>query len=452
MSGLFGSLVASANSLRVFENSISTGQNNVNNAKTPGYAKQRSYPLPASFNPQEGLAGGIESGDVSSFRSRYAEQAVRQAQVLYSQHSQRASDLSRIEQYFDVSGESGVPKAISDLFLSISDWSLAPNDTSPRQQVLDRAGLLAARFNEAASNLGDSASTVTDEVRDAITQINNLSGTIRDINVQIQKDYAAQSDPSLDARLHSTLEELSQYADVTVLRQPNGSVSVLMGGETPLVMGERQYQIQGDFSGGTATVLDHNGDDVTYQARGGRLGALLEMKNTTIPSYLNQLNTLAAGIADTMNAALATGVDINGVAGAALFTYNSTDDAAATLQVTEITPAELAAASAAQPGGNQNALDLAAMANSPQVDGLSYMAHYARLAGGVGQDLLSASDDEQTHQQLLLQAQSVRDGISGVSLDEEAVQLIEFQRAYQASAQMISILNELTGVAIEMVR
>lgn len=452
MPGLFGSLIASANSLRVFERSIAASQNNVNNASTPGYAKQRSYPLPAAFDPSQGLAGGIQEGEIQSFRSRYAEQSVRQAQQLYSMYSQRTADLSRIEQYFDVSGESGVPKAISDLFQSVSAWSLTPNDISPRQQVIESARQLAARFNETASYLGDAASTVSDEVRDAVTAINNLSATIRDINVQIQRDYAAQSDPSLDARLNSTLQELSQYVDFTVLRQANGSVTVLMGGETPLVIGERQYEVQADFSAGVVTIYDYNGNDVTHQIDAGRLGALVEMKNVTIPSYLEQLNTLAAGIADTVNSALAAGVDMNGAAGIPLFAYNTSDDAAATLQVAEIEPAELAAANPSEPGGNQNALDLAALANTPQVEGLSYMAYYGRLATRVGQDLLSASENEQTHQQLLLQAQSVRDDISGVSLDEEAVQLMQFQRAYQAVGQMISILNELTGVAIDMVR
>lgn len=452
MPGLFGALIASANSLRVFENSISTSQNNVNNASTPGFAKQRSFPVPSAFVPEQGLSGGVQPGAVESFRSRYAEQSVRQAQQLYSRYSQQAADLSRIEQYFDVSGESGVPKAISDLFQSVSAWSLTPNDISPRQQVIDRAEQLAARFNETASYLGNEATTVTEQVRDAMLAINNLAGTIRDINLQLQRDFDAQSDPSLDARLHSSLEELANYVDFTVLRQANGTVSVLMGGETPLVLGERQYEIQADYSGGTITILDHNAQDVTHQAGGGKLGALLEMKNETIPSYLSQLNALAAGIADTVNATLAAGVDMNGVAGAALFTYNLADDAASTLAITAITPQELAAASPAQPGSNQNALDLAALTNSPQVDGLSYTAYYGRLTAAVGQDLRSARENTKTHEQLLFQAQSVRDDISKVSLDEEAARLIEFQRAYQASAQMISILNDLTGVAIDMVR
>lgn len=444
MSGLFGALSVSANALQMFDKALSNVQNNVNNASTPGFAKQRVTTVALPFAPNQGLPGGITTSELESSRDEYAEQAVRQEQYKYSGYQETASDLSRIEGLFDVSGQSGVPSAMSKLFQAFSAWSVAPSDTLPRQQVIDAATSLASSFNDVASELGSASQSLDQQVHDAVSAINDLSSQIRDINVQTQRNLATRSDPSLDARLHETLASLAQYTDFTALRQSDGTVTVLMGGQVPLVNGDKQCALTADSSGAQTMIRDAQGNDVTAQATTGKLGALMEMRNTTLPSYMSDLNRLAAGLADGINATLAAGVDANGNAGAALFAYNSASDAASSLRVTSITTAELAAATPDKPGGNGNALNLTELANQPELDGLAYTAFYGQLATHVGQALDSAKANQDTHEQLLLQARSMRDDTSGVSLDEEAAKLLEFQRAYEATAQFINVLNQLT--------
>jgi flagellar hook-associated protein 1 FlgK len=452
MPGLFGALQASASTLRFFDAALATAQNNVNNASTPGFARQRITGLSAPFIPEGGQLGGLEGWELKSLRSEYAEQAVRQAASQFGRYDQKASDLSRVEGIFDASGQTGVPGALSKLFQSISAWSVVPNDTGPRQQVIDRASDVAASFRETATDLTRAEAQVDQQIRSVVDTVNSLASSIRDLNVQMQRDFRARSDPSLDAQLHDTLERLSEYVDFNALRQPDGSVTVLMGGQVPLVNGERFYEISTEFTASETRILDASGKDVGTLVSEGRLGALLEMRNTTLPGYLADLNRLASGLADDINAMLAGGWDLNGDPGAPLFSYVSADNAASTLQVTSITPEQLAGATPAKPGGNENTLNLAALANGAQLDGLSYTAFYGQLAARVGQAIAASKNDQQTHQQMLLQTRSMREEISGVSLDEEATRLIEFQRAYQATAHLISVLNDLTQVTIDMVK
>jgi flagellar hook-associated protein 1 FlgK len=112
----------------------------------------------------------------------------------------------------------------------------------------------------------------------------------------------------------------------------------------------------------------------------------------------------------------------------------------------------LAAATVAAPGGGGNAASVAALAAQKLLDGGTFSQFYGGLAGRIGQRKASADQDQQLHQQLLAQAQSVREETSGVSLDEEATRLIQFQRAYQASAQLLSVLNQLTGTVINILQ
>src|SRR6185437_13074414 len=106
----------------------------------------------------------------------------------------------------------------------------------------------------------------------------------------------------------------------------------------------------------------------------------------------------------------------------------------------------------AAPGGGGNAQDVAALAKLPLLDGAPFTAFYGGLAGRVGQRKAAAGRDRQLHEQLLAQAQAVREETSGVSLDMEATRLVQFQRAYQAAAQLLTVLNQLTGTLIDMLR
>jgi len=169
-----------------------------------------------------------------------------------------------------------------------------------------------------------------------------------------------------------------------------------------------------------------------------------------LPSYRNGLDQLAQGIADTVNGALAAGVDASGAPGAALFTYTA-GNAAASLAFTGITTAQVAAAAPGAPGGNGNALALSALGTSPVLNGLTFAGFYGSLSSQVGSDVASAGDNQTAQQQLLAQARAQRTASSGVSLDEEAVRLVEFQTAYQATAKLVTVLDQLSQTTIAMI-
>jgi len=172
-----------------------------------------------------------------------------------------------------------------------------------------------------------------------------------------------------------------------------------------------------------------------------------------LPSYVADLNRLAESFADRVNGILAAGVDVNGDTPAVdLFTFDAANGSALTLAVTEMTPEQIAAALPEAPGGNSNSLNLAALATSGEIDGFTFTEFYGRLGSRVGQGLANARREERSQSLLLSQAQNLRSQVSAVSLDEEAAALIEFQRSYQASAQLFRVLNEMTEVVFTLLR
>lgn len=451
MGSLFTSLLNTANALGVYSQALQTTENNVLNANTPGYAKQVQVLTALPFDPSIGIPGGVAAGPIVSTRNAFAEQGVRGQQSVLGFQQQIAGDLSPLQNYYDISSTSGMGTALSGLFNSFSQLSINPNDTVSRQAVLDQAGQVAIAFQHIASGLGSSSSAVDDETRAGVDAVNRLSGEIAQINAEQHKNAYMGTDAGVDASLNSALEELSQYVDFKALQQPDGTVTVYMGNQTPLVMGDTSVELHADFSTPQTKILDPQGVDLTSQIQSGKLGGMLAVKNSSLPSYMADLNKLAQAVADHVNSTLSQGIDQSGATPTMdLFSYNAVAGAAATLTVNSLTPDQIAAALPDSPGGNGNALNLAQLVNAKTVDGYSFAQYYGVAGGRMGRDLSNANDATSTNQQLLAQAQTLRSKLSSVSLDEEATHLIAFQRAYQASSKLLTVLNDLTSTLINI--
>jgi flagellar hook-associated protein 1 len=241
--------------------------------------------------------------------------------------------------------------------------------------------------------------------------------------------------------------------NTTVLYAEDGSANVYIGGQSLLVIGERQYPLTADIAGHQSRVLGSDGSDISGQIGGGRLESLLELNNTVFPAHQADLDRLAEAVADGVNGVLAGGVDLNGQAPSRnLFAYNVGLGSARTLQTNDLAPAELALAAPAAPGGNAGSLQLEALFRGKNIDGITYSQFYGNMAAEAGRQVTGARQSLAGQEQLTAQAREMRDELQKVNLDEEAIVLLEFQRAYQAAAQLIQTINEMTETMVNMIR
>jgi flagellar hook-associated protein 1 FlgK len=453
LSSLSTTLFNAANAMQVYERAFNVIENNITNANTPGYVTQDQSLVAQPFNPAEGISGGVTAGPMISARSQYLEQAVRNQQEALGSSQQTAADLGQLQPQFNTTGASGVPGALSSFFNSVSQLSVSPNDQSSRQDVIAAAGQVASAFNQNATGIQQASANVNSETSGAVTNINQIAADIAAVNGEYSSNSAETQDAGLDARLNNDLESLSQLVNYTAIKNSNGTVSVYAGGQTPLVLGSNSYSLSADFSQPQTAIRASQGNDITGELNGtgGSLGAMLEEKNTTLPGYMSSLNNLAQAFSDQVNQALAQGVDINGNPPAVnLFSYNAAQGAAFTMAVTGITPDQIAAASAGAPGGNGNAIAIEQMANQTSVNGYTFTEAYGNLGAQVGQDVATAQQNQTAQQNLLTQATQARASASGVDLNVEAAQLLQFQQAYQAAGQLITTINNLNDTLINM--
>ena len=452
MGTISSALYSSAEALQAMDQAMAVTQNNVANANTPGYATQVQTFTAEPFNIEQGLGGGVSAGIVQTTRDVYAEEQVQTQQSAVNFAGQSLSDLTALEPQFDVTGASGISAALNNLFDSFSALSVSPNDAVARQTVLTQAQNTANAFQQTASAIFSTGNSVQSETQATVNDINRLTSTIAQINSQVRVNPDGSVDAGVDAQMYSTLEALSQDVNFTTVQQSNGKIVVLLDGQTPLVMDDTSFAIQGNFSLRQSEIQDQNGNDITSQITGGQLGSEIQTTNTVLPSYLSSLNTLAQTLADQVNTTLAGGLDENGQAPTTdLFSYDTGADAASTLSVNPLTTDQLAAALPGAPGGNGNALALAALQTANVVNGETFTGAFGALGGQVGQDVSDAQNAQQTSQSLLTQAQNLRQQVSGVSLDQEAANLMIYQEAYQATSKMFSILENIEDVTLGLI-
>jgi flagellar hook-associated protein 1 FlgK len=467
MSNLIATMTTAAGALDAYSRLLDVVQNNVSNASTPGYASQTGVLVAQQFDPSQGYSGGVAAGQVVSTRNEYAEQAVQQQTTLLGQAQQDVNSLTAIEAQFDVTGASGIASALNNLYQAFSAWGQSPTSTVAQQNVIGQASAVASAFQQTATQLSTMAQDNAQQLQQTVADVNGTSKQLAAYNQQIM--LGDRNDAGLDAQIHSTLEQLSNDGDITATQQSDGTWTVLLNGQTPLVIANRSYDLKAQpVAPGPAapnqngpchqSILAADGTDITANTTSGQLGSLLNLANTVLPGYLGDgaqpgsLNVLAESFASHVNDLLTQGYQSDGqTPGVPLFAYdtNNATNVAKSLTVTSITPDELAAVSAGPPAvSNGVALALSRLADpsaaADEIGGSSYTQYYAGMAANAGALLNTANNLLQTQQSAVAQAQNVRQQLSGVSLDEEATLLIQFQRAYEANSKLITVLDQLT--------
>ena len=473
LSSLNSTMLSAASALQSFQYALNVTQNNIDNASTPDFAKQTVALQADPFNPAVGLGGGVSPGPLVDSRDLLAESDVWQQAGAQGDASAQSGALTAVQNALPVSAGAGIPAALTTFFSDLSAWSAAPTSSTAQQDVMVAAGSLAQSFQTTAAAVSSASQSVSQEIGSTVSQINQATGQIATLNASIQNGGA--HDAGMQAQVYSALETLSGLVNINVLQQPDGSVNVTLSSGGALVMGDRQYALTAGSAAATGQSLDPlappdidiyaaDGSVVNGQVSSGSLAGLLQVRNVTIPGLIGDasqpgaLNTLAAQIAGDVNGIVSQGSVSPGAAPTGLVLFTAPDPAH---------PAQAASTMAANPNmtasqlppvdqngvANGVPLALGELANSTpaSLGSTGYSAFYGNTAALVGSQLNQAQSNQTTTAQTLAQAQSMRQSESGVSLDAEAINVLQFQAGYQAVAKMVNTLATLTQSVIDMI-
>lgn len=456
MGTLFSSLNISLQSMQADQEALSTTSNNIANVNTPGYTRQ-TVSLEEAPPVEYGgllLGNGVSVAQISSQRDSLLQTRLDQETQQQAKYGSYLNTMQQVQTLFNETTGNGLQGSLTAFFNSLQQLSTSPSDMSLRQGVLTAAQTLAQAFNSSANNLTQLQQNADQTVTQSVDQINTLTSQIANLNVQISTATASgQNAGTFVDQRDQLIKQLSGLVDVSTTDAGNDSVTLTTSNGAALVVGNQSFQLttQTNPATGVQDVFSQ-GADITSGLTGGALAGAIQARDQTIPSILSSLDSLASGLANSLNSISDAGTDLNGNPGGTLFSVPSTGTAgsAANISVAITDPSQIAASLNGTAGDNSNVNAMLAVQNQPIVGGQSPLTAYSNLVFQIGSDVSTAQSESTSSQSMIQQLQNQIGSVSGVDINEESVNLVQYERAYQAAAQVSAVIDRLTATAINL--
>ena len=455
--GDFSSLNIAYTGLNAHQKRISVIGENIANVDTPGYHRQRVQLSPID-NHSVGLitgvnrtGGGVEITDIARMRNQILSEHARHQSGVASSRARTADTLQQLEQTVGGLNPGGIHDQMTALFNSFDDLSGAPEDPATRGIVLQRAENVAQGFARTVSGINQLRDRTISSATDTVRSINSISEQIAVLDVEVAGAIAVDADPNtlLDKR-DLLVSELSSLAAVDVIQSEDGQVTVSLDGYL-LVTNGRSNSIAIETSAdaalgalGYAKVAVVNPGGRELSIGGGALAADMAAIAQLIPDGRRQIDAVALELANQVNAAHRAGVGLDASTGLDMFAIGPEGQLTVSADVAG-QPAKLAAAAAGSGQlDNSNARLLAQLADIPT----GPLAVLVESVGTMAATVASATGSAEAAQAASAQAESLALAAGGVSLDEELTDLITAQRSYEASARLMTAIDEMLQTLI----
>jgi flagellar hook-associated protein 1 FlgK len=447
--------------LQAQQTGIDVSSHNVANANTEGYSRQNvtlvtTTPFAPPGMNRPATAGQIGTGsvakDVQRARDLFLDAQWRGEAGNQANATNRSDALEQVEVILDEPQGDGLAALFNEYYRV---WNELSNDPSAsalpvRTTVVQQSLSLTTAFNRVASQLNTIRTGQDGEIQTDVAEVNDITAQVMDLNQTIvQIELTGQGANDLRDRRDSLMDRLSQLVQVTSSENADGSINVMMGSQV-LVNGVTAktdlFTVPNPGNSGFVDVTFGSGGPAATLGTSGIAGRITA-RDTLVPQYLDQLNTIAANLIAATNALHTAGFDVNGAPGQPFFT--GTDAASISVNAAiQADPSKIAASNTSgASGNNETALAIIRLRTSmspPLAPGTpTSQTAYSSLVAGLGTDNRTARNEVSTQDALVDLLERRRQSLSGVSLDEEATNLLRYQRAYEAAARVLSTYDEM---------
>lgn len=463
-------LFTAVKGLQVAQRQLDVAGHNVANADTPGYSRQRVDQTAST--PQTILGGyagkgdlglGVDISQIKRVKDQFIDRQLRAESAPLGEAQVKSSTLRQIEDIYNEPSDQGLQALMQRFFDSWQSLSQHPENAAMRIALRQNAVNLAAGFQEVSQKLQALRQDLNDRMASTVNDINSMTAQAASLNTQIKASISAGQNPNdLLDKQDLLFEQLSQQIKIQVVESPSsGTRSAYIGGQ-PLVADETAYTLSAVpvlLSGFTQLQYTPTGDPAVIT--GGALKGLVDSRDVilsdTLPQgNLTQLNDLANGMITAINALHTTGFGPTGVTTQNFFDGTDASDIVVNANILNDTVLanglDVIAAAANDPtslaggvGDNAIAVAIAQLKNAKLMatGTLTFDDHFKGIIASVGTQAQEEMRKVDTQELLVASVKERRDQASGVSTDEEMANVIRFQKAYAASARILTAIDEM---------
>ena len=460
MTHLFGLLSIGTGALLSQQRAINVTGNNIANVNTPGYSRQRvgmqtNPPAPSAV----GTVGfGVRTTSVERIYDRFLGVQLNRENAKFGSWEAQKGVLERAEVVFDEAAGYGLNQALSQFWSGWQDLAMNPVGGVERAVLAGAGQHLADTIRSKYANLEQIRREIDGSLAAGVEAVNRLTASIADLNEKIARIEVGGTETANDYRdsRDLALKELSKLIETQSYEDAAGRVVVSVGSGRVLVESGNQYRLSVRSSAeGRAELLwpDTGGGwtDISGEVRAGSVGGWLQARDGAIAGYMGRLDELAVGLIVAVNARHREGSGIGGSTDVDFFGGSGAADITVNAAILEDPNRIAAAADGSPPGDGGNALRIAALQTDREVlDGVSIDDAANALVGLVGHDLRAAAAHAGQQADMMAYLENYRESVSGVSIDEEMVNLVKYQAAYNAAAKMISMAQDMMDSLMNM--
>ncbi len=465
MSGIYGILGMGSRALLINQKAMDITGHNIANVNTPGFSRQRvnlSTNDPVSFFQPGQMGTGVKALEIQRIYDRFLGAQINNENQSLGRWDAQKSTFEKVEMIIDETSGYGLSQAMNEFWNAWQDLVDNPSGQAERVSLLNKSENMADRFQKFYGDIQQVREDINNSISGTTEEINLIAGQIADLNQQVSvieaggqnaNDYRDQRD--------LLLKELSSKIDINSFEGDDGMVTVIVGGGNPLVQDSSSWSLSvapdtGPDNQDMVVWEDGYGNvtDITANISGGKLKGWIQARDVEIPDYLDRLDTLAQGIMEQVNVIHRAGFDLNGGTNRDFFTGGSAFDMAVNSDIVDNVNLIAAAGNpGGLPGDNENAIAIAGLQYGLLMSGgmVTFDDYYNSLVSDVGSDVQKASINFEHQTSMTTHIENYRESISGVSIDEEMVNLIKFQHAYDAAAKLISTADEMLSTLINMI-
>lgn len=430
---------------------------NITNVDTPGYTRQR--PVFSSWGSvDKGTGVGIEKIERVYDRFLGVQINDKMHDVGYSEAKKGA--LENIEIIFNESSSSGINELLNRFWSSWEDLSANPAGQVERDALVSASRNLASVFRSSSDELVSVQNDANAEIAGLIDQANGYISDIADLNGKIAAIKTGKGDANnlIDKRAEA-LKGLAGILDFQCLEDSDASVNVFLSNGMPLVMGDRTWELgvktdPANSNFYNVVFRDDPAEEVLNNVvTKGKLAGFLEVRDDKVVNYLSDLDSLAASIIAEVNAQHQSGYDMGHNLGGVFFEpATAAGDMRVSTDIAEDVNKIAASETVNDDGGNAELIG--AIKDKLVMNGgtSTFNSYYASFVGKIGQDLADEERGLDHHTNIMNQLINKREGISGVSIDEEMINLARYQLGYNSAARLCNVADELIDTLLNLVR
>ncbi|MCF7885853.1 MAG: flagellar hook-associated protein FlgK [Candidatus Marinimicrobia bacterium] len=442
-------LNTSKQALMSHQSAIDTTSNNISNMNTEGYTRRLT-------NFEQGLSinnvnSNISDETLSRVRDSFIEKQYIRQNSYASKYEMDETISQQIEDILGEPGNSGLTNSLSAFWESWSDLANDPESQSVRTVVKDKAKALSRTFNRIYSDFNQLRDSIKEDVSRKVNSVNQKLEQLNKINKQLN---TTKTDDLLDQR-DMVLNDLSELINIETSINDDGKISVYSSGQ--ILVSENQVQklnVQTEQQNNNSSLKITAGDnEYNIQIKAGEIGSLLDINNENIPNYIDQLNTLASNLTQEVNDVHSSGYNLDDVSGINFFKDDISS--AGEMDVNELIksdPGLIAASDKMGESGNNNiAQAINDLQNENIIQGVAPSDFYNSLVTEIGSKVQESSYLRTSQEKVVQTLQNQRDSASGISLDEEMINLTKYEQGYHAAAKVVNTVNEMMSTVINLI-